>query len=107
MTSKPQLSLEILNGPLDGNTVTLESETIWGKSSEGPLAFLWDTELAERQARFFFEGENWWLEGFVARHGTYHNMERVEKVVPLQKGDLLKASAEWMLVGEVETVRSE
>ena len=100
--SDKKLTMEILAGPLDGYIVILEEETVWGAKGEGPLSFPWDAELGERQARFFAEEGHWWLESYPARHGTYRNMERVDTSVQLEEGDLVKASAVWMLVHKLE-----
>jgi hypothetical protein len=99
-----KLSLELLNGPLDGQVVTLETEATWGKEGKGPLIFPWDTELGTPQARFFVEGESWWLEGHSAPHGTHcvNRGERVEGKTQLEAGDLLKASDTWLLVSQIE-----
>lgn len=102
--SKGQLLLEILSGPLDGHKVILEKETNWSKSCEGPLIFPWDTELGEPQARFFKDGEEWCLEGFQAKHGTYclNRQEKIDKVIKLNKRDMLKASETWLMIQKVE-----
>ncbi len=99
-----KLSLEILNGPLDGQVVTLEAEATWGKEGEGQLIFPWDKELGTPQARFFPEGEGWWLEGCSAPHGTYclSRGERVEGKTQLEAGEVLKASDTWLLVTQIE-----
>jgi hypothetical protein len=105
MTSA-KLTLELLNGPLDGTIVPLESETIWSAKGEGLLIFPWDAELGEPQARFFPEKGNWWLEGYPARHGTYRlsdgEPERIEGKARLEGGDILKASDVWLLVRQIE-----
>lgn len=100
---KPKLSLEVLNGPLDGYVVTLENEAIWGKDAEGPLGFPWDKELGEKQARFFFEEGRWWIEGYNASHGTYFlkPQELIEGTTQLEQGNLLKASDTWLLVQQI------
>jgi hypothetical protein len=102
--SDQRLVLEILNGPLDGHKVKLEKGTEWSKKGEGPLILPWDTELGEPQARFFCEGDEWWVEGFKAQHGTYrlNREERIEGKVRLEARDMLKASESWLLVREVE-----
>jgi|GEM_PF-6641185 len=81
----------------------LEKETIWSKKGEGPLSFPWDAELGDSQARFFYEGTEWWLEGFKAQHGTYrlNREERIEGKVRLDAKDMLKASVSWLLVHKV------
>ena len=102
--SDRRLVLEILNGPLDGHKVNLEKETFWSKKGEGPLIFPWDAELGEPQARFFCEGDEWWVEGFKAQHGTYrlNRKERIEGKVRLEARDMLKASEGWVLICKIE-----
>lgn len=100
--SNLKLSLEILNGPLDGEVVTLEGETVWSKEGEGSLSFPWDEELGTPQARFFVEDGKWWLKVSSTRRSTRHNMERIEDKAPLEKGDLLKAADTWLRVNGVE-----
>ncbi|MCI0549689.1 MAG: hypothetical protein L0287_01905, partial [Anaerolineae bacterium] len=79
-------------------------ETIWSKKGKGPLIFPWDTELGDPQARFFCEGDEWWVEGFKAQHGTYrlNREERIEGKVGLETRDMLKASESWLLVRKIE-----
>ena len=98
--SNPKLNLEILNGPLDGQVITLEKATEWSKEGKGKLSFPWDEELGTPQARFFLEEESWRLEGHDAPHGTYrvNRNEKIRDRVPLESGDLLKACGTWLLV---------
>jgi hypothetical protein len=102
--SKEQLVLEILSGPLDGHEVTIEKETAWSKKGEGPLIFPWDKELGEPQARFFKDGDEWSLEVFQAKHGTYclNRQTNIGKAVKLRQRDMLKASQTWLMVRQVE-----
>jgi hypothetical protein len=102
--SDRRLVLEILNGPLDGHQVKLEKETIWGKKGEGPLIFPWDAELGDPQTRFFCEGDEWWVEGFKAQHGTYilNREKRIEGKVRVEARDMLKASESWLLARKIE-----
>ncbi len=98
-----KLSLEILNGPLDGQIVTLETETVWGKEGDSPLSFPWDTELGTPQARFFPKAEKWWIEGYEAPHGTYclNREQRIEEKKHIEQGYLLKASETWLMVSQI------
>ena len=102
--SNPKLSLEILNGPLDGYVVTLETETTWGKEGEGMLIFPWDSELGAKQARFFLEATEWWIESYNAPHGTYYvnDQKRIKNKIQIEKGDVLKASDTWLRVRQVK-----
>lgn len=101
--STPKLSLELLNGPLDGHLITLESETTWSKEGDSPLTFPWDTELGTPQARLFPENGKWWLEhDSNASRNTRNNMDRVTTKVQLEESDLLKASDSWMFVSKIE-----
>ena len=99
-----KLSLEVLNGPLDGDIVTLETEATLGRQGDGSLIFPWDKELGASQARFFPEGENWWIEGCDAPHGTYclNRQKRIEAKTRIEQGDLLKASEIWLMVNKIE-----
>lgn len=99
-----KLTLELLNGPLDGHIITLEEETTWGTKGEGPLVFPWDAELGNPQARFFPEGDEWRLQGYSADHGTYraNRGERVEQAIRLEVRDVLKANDTWLLVQQIE-----
>ena len=98
------LHLELLNGPLDGRTIELESEALWRQAGEGPLTFPWDAELGRPQARFYRQGDGWWLEAYPAAHGTYcvNRAGRIQGSVQLQGGDLLKASEVWLLVARID-----
>ncbi len=100
MSEKENLVLEILSGPLDGTTITLQGDTEWSCIGDGPLAFPWDEELGQPQARFTLDEEGWGLEGFDAPHGTYHinQGERIKDKVALEKGAILKASNTWLFV---------
>ena len=99
MSRKP-LQLEILSGPLDGHTVTLENEAVWGRDGEGVLSFPWDVELGTPQARFFLDGGEWWLEAYPAEHGTYcaTRVGRIADKLQLEAGDMLKACETWLRV---------
>jgi hypothetical protein len=100
MDTGRSLLLEALSGPLDGVLITLETEADWTRSDEGPLAFPWDRELGQPQARFTPVAGGWQMEGSDAARGTWHiNREaRVVGTVPLTAGDMLRASTTWLLV---------
>ncbi len=89
------MKLEILNGP---------TETTWSKEGDSPLSFPWDIELGDKQARFFLEEGNWWIEGYDTPHGTYclNREQRVEGKKQIEHGDLLKASETWMMVSHID-----
>lgn len=98
-----KLVLECLNGPLDGHSIEIEAATEWRRTGDGPLAFPWDEELGEPQARFFGEDSAWWLEALPAPHGTYivNSKQRVEGKIALESDDLLKASGTWLRVLQI------
>lgn len=98
----PKLTLEILSGPLDGQVVTLETETEWSKAGDGPLSFPWDEQLGTPQARLQVEASRWSLVALPNERSTRHNMERIEDTVPLEKDDLLKAANSWLLISQIE-----
>jgi hypothetical protein len=94
------LLLEVLSGPLDGELIRLDREADWTRSSEGPLAFPWDGELGQPQARFAPVAGGWELQAVEEAGGTWHlnRREQVTGVVPLVAGDVLGASTTWLLV---------
>lgn len=100
MNGKQKLIIEVLNGPLDGAMLALEQETEWSKAGQGPLSFPWDDELGSPQARFRPDTEGWQVQGHQAAHGTYrvNESQRITSSVPVEVGDILKASATWLLV---------
>ncbi len=102
MMSTPKLTLELLNGPLDGLSLTLEADTEWSSTGGGPLSFPWDEELGTPQARFQVETNRWSLAALPNKRSTRHNMERIEDKVPLEREDLLKASDTWLLINQIE-----
>ena len=95
--SAGKLVLECINGPLDGLQIELQTESEWRCTGEGPLAFPWDTELGDPQARLTPQENAWWIEGYAAAHGTYQ-INRDPATVPvgekirLEVGAVLKAS---------------
>ena len=103
MNGAPRLVLEVLSGPLDGAVIALEVDTEWRRGETGPLAFPWDLELGEPQARFVANQGNWCLEAAGGTHGTYrlNHQERVDGRVILEEGDIIKASRSWLVVQRV------
>ncbi len=102
MMSTPKLTLELLNGPLDGLILTLEADTEWSNTGDGPLSFPWDEELGSPQARLRIESDSWSLTPLSNERSTRHNMEQVEGPVSLAQGDLLKAASSWLLISQIE-----
>jgi hypothetical protein len=102
----PQLIVEVLNGPLDGAKITVQIDTEWCKTGDSPLAFPWDANLGEPQARFFSNGTSWNIEGYAAGRRTHLYRGEQDIIVtqqarPLEKHDLLKAGNTMLLVEEV------
>ena len=102
MSTEHTLELEVLTGPLDGYVISLQAEAEWTAVGNGPLAFPWDEELGEPQARFTVDEHGWGIESRKSPHGTYriNREEKVQGRIPLEKGDVLKASHTWLLVRE-------
>ena len=102
--SQKAIHLEILSGPLDGHTVQLEDKTEWTRTEGTSLSFPWDSELDTPQARFYPEGDNWWLEASKGTaHGTYclNRVGRIDGKFQLENNDLLKASETWFRVSQI------
>ena len=103
MSTHRRLTLEVLSGPLDGAAILLEGKADWRQTGTGPLAFPWDDELGEPQARFTVNEQGWRVEGLESPHGTYqvNAGERITDTVSLNPGDLLKASQTWLRVQDI------
>lgn len=104
--SESKLVLEILSGPLDGTIISLEENTEWGRTGNGPLVFPWDVGLESPQARFMLKAQSWMLESVASSHGTYrvNTEEHVTiKTLRLVEGDVLKASDTWLRVQRIST----
>jgi len=104
--SEHRLELECLNGPWDGHRIEITEESVdWRCTAPGPLAFPWDTELDDPQARLSWKDGVWVLEHLGHRHGTYCvNAEGLkdETRFPLEPGMILKASYIWLKVVTAE-----
>ena len=98
--SVKSLTLEVLSGPLDGAIITLAEETDWCREGTSRLAFPWDIELGQPQARFIPSTDGWHLEGLKAKRGTHIFRRNGEESLPivLEPGDILNASCTWLLV---------
>ena len=99
-----KLRLEVLNGPLDGAEITLREAAEWSQEGSSQLSFPWDAALGQPQARFYPDGQGWFLEGFDTPHGTYclNRDLKIREPMLLEPGDILKASKTWFLVRQVE-----
>lgn len=104
MDQTKKLEVEILSGPLDGHTITLENDTEWTRSVGSLLSFPWDEELGEPQARFVISEEGWQLESAKTKRGTHLLRPNTEDRLPaiLQIDDVLKASNTWLRVKAIE-----
>ncbi len=104
MNKNNKIEIEILNGPLDGFIIVIESDAEWTRLAGGLLAFPWDDELGQPQSRILFEEDKWLIEPISSAHGTYifsREIKLSDKTV-LQKGDILKASRTWILIKSFE-----
>ncbi len=99
--SAGKLTLEVLNGPLDGQTITLDVDADWTAAPGSLLSFPWDGELGGPQARFVLEADGWNLQpSDEAKRGTHLLRADAEDRLPvvLQEDDVLKASSTWLRV---------
>jgi hypothetical protein len=97
------LEIEVLNGPLDGVHLKLETEADWTRLPGSILSFPWDDELGEPQARFIPDEQGWQMEPIQSKRGTHLLREGEEVQLPttLQAGDILKASSTWLMVNKI------
>jgi serine phosphatase RsbU (regulator of sigma subunit) len=74
-----------------------------GRSSKAGLV-LSDRFLSRLHARFFLEGEAWWVEDLGSRNTTLLNGRPVAAPTPLATGDLVKVSETQIAIGGLEGV---
>ena len=97
------LTLEVLNGPLDGAEIQITAETAWTKGLGGPLSFPWDNELGEPQAVITPSENGWFLVPNPSAQGIYriNTKEIIKEKFVLSTDDVLKAGCTWLLVKKV------
>lgn len=88
--------LVILRGPGTGRDLTLGAETVVGRSPDVELP-VDDVGASRRHCRVRMEGAFWVLEDLASRNGTFVNGRRIDQVVPLREGDMIR-------IGTVELV---
>lgn len=98
---QPNLSLEVMNGPLDGQIITLQEDSDWSRAGNGALSFPWDAELGAPQARITVADGAWWLEPCASSRRTRCNGEPINGKLALSEGDWLKAATTWLVVRRV------
>lgn len=64
-------------------------EVIVGRDPTCKLTLAQDTEVSRRHARFFAEGDAYYVEDMGSRNGTYLNNERIAERRRLREGDLV------------------
>ena len=98
-----RLVLEIVSGPLDGHTVTLDQETVLGSKGDGPLVFPRDEELAAPHVRLQPDDDGWKLTTLAPNRITLvqragGQSQPVTLPVTLKVGDGLAAGRTWLIV---------
>jgi hypothetical protein len=96
-----RLEVEPWTGPLDGAVMVLDADTDWGRGGTGPLAFPWDEDLDDPQARFSRDAAGWTVESRSSRRRTHLVSQAtvLETRRVLEPGDVLAASRTWLRVG--------
>jgi pSer/pThr/pTyr-binding forkhead associated (FHA) protein len=88
--------LVIIRGPGTGRDVPLGAETVVGRSPDVELP-VDDAGASRRHCRVRMQGAFWVLEALASRNGTFVNGARVDQLVPLREGDMIR-------IGTVELV---
>jgi serine phosphatase RsbU (regulator of sigma subunit) len=85
--------VRLLIEPREGDAFehALEGPPLVVGRAPGPAGLvLSDTLISRRHARFYQEGDAWWIEDLGARNRTFHNDRELNGPVPLREGDVVR-----------------
>jgi pSer/pThr/pTyr-binding forkhead associated (FHA) protein len=88
--------LVIIRGPGTGRDVTLGAETVVGRAPDVEIP-LDDAGASRRHCRVRMAGAFWVVEDLGSRNGTFVGGKRIDGVVPLREGDVIR-------IGTVELI---
>lgn len=87
-TRKAASSLQILEGPLAGRTITLQGQPILFGRAQDATVVLEDDYASGRHARLFPQGSRWFIEDLGSTNGTFvgdSQLTRAQAVEPGQR----------------------
>lgn len=91
-----KMILELVSGPLDGETFKVGKEGIIGRDAEIKIGV--DRFMSRRHCLLKMKGETILLQDLNSTNGTYVKGERLEGECELAPGDLFRAGRTWILV---------
>ena len=109
MSPPDPIALVVVQGSSDsvrcGKRILVVSEAILGRSPSADIPIP-DLRVSRRHARFFIEGEQWWVEDAGSTSGIWHNKARVSTRAPINPGDWLQVGGVMLRIdaAQIETV---
>lgn len=89
-TRKPATSLEIVEGPLTGRTITLQGQPIMFGRAEDATVVLDDDYASGRHARLFPQGSRWFIEDLGSTNGTFVGENQLARAQPVEPGQRIR-----------------
>jgi len=78
--------LEIIGGPLDGQTFSFRHSSVIGRESQGEIPIDLDNFISRRHARIIVEEPNCYLEDLNSTNGSFIGEQQVREKVQLANG---------------------
>ncbi len=92
---KPELNLTRMSGPLDGQSLHLETEVVtFGRQPDCTVILADDPEMSRLHARMYWSQGGWWLEDMGSSNGTFvgefGQSQRIAGAVRLAVGQIFR-----------------
>ena len=85
-----KIYLEIIGGPLDGQTYSFRESTTIGREGQSEITVNLDNFISRRHAKIIVEDPECWLEDLNSTNGSFIGEERVNGKVRLDNGQHFK-----------------
>ncbi len=94
---KPELNLTRMSGPLDGQSLHLETEVvIFGRQPDCTVVLADDPEMSRLHARMYWREGGWWLEDMGSSNGAFvgefGQSQRIARAVRLAVGQIFRVA---------------
>ena len=94
------IQLEVLGGPMDGETRRVETKAFTiGRRETNDLTLRQDPTISNRHARIVREGQHYWLEDLGSSNGTFIGDKRIQERALIGAGSIFvvgRTSLEFM-----------
>lgn len=101
------ISLTLMSGPRDGETLRFEADRregrvlSFGRRENCDISLHYDSQVSRVHAQLSFDGERFWLEDLSSRNGTFLDKQRLTEKVELKPGSLFKVGRTWLRLDQL------